>query len=87
MLFHIEYEFLAEVRKDAQDRFQETGAPPPEGVTMLGRWHTVQGRKGFMIAESDDPVALGKWTQQWTDLLTFQITPVVTDEQQLEVLG
>jgi hypothetical protein len=39
MLFHITYEFSPQERDGAQKRFKETGAPPPNGVTMQGsRW-------------------------------------------------
>ena len=34
MLFHITYEFSPENRNSAQERFKETGAPPPEGVVI-----------------------------------------------------
>ena len=87
MLFHITYEFSPQERDQAQKRFKETGAPPPEGVTMQGRWHSAAGRKGFMIAETADALALGKWTQSWTDLLSFEITPVLTEEEVGQVIG
>lgn len=87
MLFHITYEFVPQERNQAQQRFKETGAPPPAGVTMQGRWHSAAGCKGFMIAESTDAVAISKWTQEWTDLISFEITPVLTDEEVGEVIG
>lgn len=87
MLFHIRYKFTTQFRDQAQKRFKETGALPPEGVKMLGRWHSVAGRKGFMIAESSDAFAIGKWVQGWTDLLSFEITPVLTDEEAAKLIG
>ncbi|MFW2367797.1 MAG: DUF3303 domain-containing protein [Desulforhopalus sp.] len=87
MLFHISYELSPHERDLAQQRFKDTGAPPPQGVTMQGRWHSAAGRKGFMIAESSDAVAIAKWTQGWTDLLSFKVTPVLTDEEIGEVIG
>ena len=87
MLFHISYEISNDNRNEAQDRFTSTGALPPEGVTMLGRWHSVAGLYGFMVAETDNAEALFTWTQSWTDLLTFEITPVVGDEEAARVLG
>jgi len=87
MLFHITYDFTPQERDDAQRRFKDTGAPPPEGVIMHGRWHSAAGHLGFLIAESSDAVAIGKWMQSWTDLLSFEITPVLTDEEFSEVIG
>jgi hypothetical protein len=52
---------------------------------MKGRWHSVAGRKGFLIAESSDAVAIGKWMQGWTDILSFNITPVLLDQELVEI--
>ena len=87
MIFHITYKLSPEQRNDAQKRFKETGAPPPSGVAMTGRWHCAQGHKGFIIAESSDVEAIAKWLQDWTDLLTFEVTPVLNDEQITRVIS
>lgn len=87
MLFMITYAFGSGQREKAQDRFKKTGGGPPAGAKMLGRWHNVAGLRGFVLAESADAVAIGKWMQEWTDLLAFEVTPVVNDEDVLKVLG
>lgn len=81
MIFHITYTLSPEQRNDTQERFKATGALPPSGVTMRGRWHCVQGHKGFVVAESSDAEAIAKWIHEWTDLLSFEVTPVLNDEQ------
>ena len=87
MLFHISYEFSPLERNEAQSRFKETGAPPPGDITMVGRWHSAAGHQGFLIAESSSAVSIGKWMQNWTDIIVFDITPVLTDEEIVEVIG
>lgn len=87
MQFMITYEFAPGHRNTAQDRFRKTGGGPGEGVTMLGRWHGIGGHRGFVLAETSDGVALGKWMQDWTDLLTFEIVPVNDDEDVMKVIG
>ncbi len=87
MLFMISYSFKPEVRNVAQARFKSTGGMPGPGVKMLGRWHALGGNNGFILAESSDGVAIGKWIQDWTDLLAFNVIPVNTDEDVLKVLG
>ena len=87
MLFHISYEFSPETRDAAQARFKETGGGPSGDITMVGRWHAAGGHIGFLVAEASDPIAIGKWMQEWTDLLTFDVTPVLNDDQVIEVLG
>ena len=87
MLFHITYEINTCDRDEAQHRFTSTGAPPPEGVKMLGRYHSVAGLHGFILAESESAEALFTWTQSWTDLLNFDITPVIEDEAAAKIIG
>ena len=46
MTFHITYSLLPGQRNEAQKRFKATGAPPPPGVTMTGRWALRGGTQG-----------------------------------------
>jgi hypothetical protein len=87
MQFMICYSFRPEARNAAQDRFMKTGGGPGTGVQMLGRWHAVGGHRGYVLAETTDSVALGKWIQDWTDLLEFRIEPVNGDQDVMKVLG
>lgn len=68
------------------ERFKKTGGQPPEGVTMLGRWFDVAGGRGFALTESTDPIAMSKWTRDWSDLMSFEVTPVLDDEQMVQSL-
>lgn len=63
------------------ERFMETGGQPPEGINMLARWHDVAGGRGFAISEADDPILMAKWCRGWTDLMSFEVIPVLNDEQ------
>ncbi|NKB48478.1 MAG: DUF3303 domain-containing protein [Alphaproteobacteria bacterium] len=81
MYFMTVWTFSPENSQATIERFMETGAVPPEGVTMLSRWHDAAGHRGFAISETDDPIALAKWCRGWTDLLEFEIIPVLNDEQ------
>jgi hypothetical protein len=87
MQFMIAYVFHPDDRDTVQDRFKKTGGGPGAGVKMLGRWHAAGGHRGWVLAETDDAVALGKWLQEWTDYLEFEITPVNDDQSVMQVLG
>jgi hypothetical protein len=87
MLFMISYSYGPEDRDVVQERFKATGGLPGPGVKMLGRWHALSGGGGYVVAESTDSVAIGKWMQNWSDLLTFDVVPVNTDEDVMKVLG
>jgi hypothetical protein len=87
MTFMITYKLSPASRNAAQDRFKQGGGPPPKGVKMIARHHRTDGSGGFTLCESDDAVALAKWTQDWSDLLSFETFPVVDDQQLGTVLS
>ena len=87
MQFMVEYQITSENRDVVQAQFKETGGMPPEGAAMTGRWHMAAGSRGYILCETDDPVALGKWFQDWTHLMTFQAHLVVGDEEIAEVIS
>ena len=87
MLLVVQWSFEPENRDAANARFKETGAPPPDGVKMLGRWHSAEGGEGVLVCECDDAVSLGKWLQEWSDLLSFRVMPVYDDAGAAEVIG
>lgn len=76
-----------ETRDTSLARFKETGGAPPAGVKMLGRWHDVGGGGGFVLAETDDLVAVSRWVLGWSDVLSFQVVPVIDDEEFIRSLS
>jgi len=86
MLFMVTFPLTRQDYEERVSRFKETGAPPPEGVTLKGRWFTASHSKGFMLIESDDTKAMYRYVSEWASLIEFQIEPVVTDEEAASVL-
>jgi hypothetical protein len=86
MLFMTTWKIAPEKRVATTDRFLKTGGSPPPGVKMVGRWHSVAGT-GVVIAETDDAAALGIWLQEWSDLISFEVTPVVDDAGAAKMLS
>lgn len=87
MLFMTTYSFPPEHRDKAVARFRQTQGAPPPGVKMLGRWHDIGGNKGFTLSEATDAQALFKWAMDWSDLISFDVSPVIDDEGFAKVLG
>ncbi len=87
MIQIIAWTFRPEHRNAVQARFKETGGLPPKGVKMLGRWSGIGTNKGVCVAESEDPLAFAKWAQEWSDLMSFDIYPALTDEDTAKVIS
>jgi hypothetical protein len=86
MIYVTTWTFKPEHRDAIQARFKQTGGLPPEGVRMLGRWHGIGLNKGVCVAENDDPLAIGRWAQQWSDLMSLEMYPALTDEDTAKIL-
>jgi hypothetical protein len=81
MLFIVSWSISSERRNSAIERFLKTGGAPPAGVKMLGRWHAVGRMTGFGVAEASDITLIQKWVLDWSDLMSMDIHPALTDEQ------
>ena len=88
MIFQVSFTYASDLRDSVHQRFLDTGgAPPPQQVDMIGRWHHVQGNSGVLLAEANDPTALAKWLQDWSDVISFDVRPVLADEEFSAVIG
>lgn len=86
MQFMVSYSIDIPQRDAAEARFLKTGATPPDEVQLIGRWHCTGERRGFMVLESTEITIVMKFMRAWSDVLNFQITPVVSDAQLAEIM-
>ena len=87
MKFVITWSVPADSYKAAIQKFLDTGAQPPAGVKMLGRYHGLQGSmRGFIIAESADAKGIYTWLADWMEVCGFEIIPVVEDGDAAAIL-
>lgn len=63
----------------AVDAFLESGAPMPEGLTSLGRWHAIGSTQGWLLCEAADPVAVAHHVAEWASLLKIDVFPIIDD--------
>ena len=87
MLFLIHWQIKPEHRDAVLQRFQKLGHGEPQGVKIIGTWHSVTQLKGWAIAEATDSLQVGKWLHGWTDLSLDHIIPVVDDKDMLKILA
>ncbi|MCB1724697.1 MAG: DUF3303 family protein [Chromatiaceae bacterium] len=63
----------------ALDAFLEGGAPMPDGLTSLGRWHVPGSTRGWLLCAAADPVTVAHHVAQWAGLLNIEVHPVIDD--------
>ena len=65
--------------REAVDRFLAGQGAPGEGVTLLGRWHSVDLSIGFSLFETENPAALYQSAAPWAELMELKTVLVVED--------
>lgn len=79
MKYMVEWKIAPGHYPAAVERFLKTGAPAPEGLKTLGRWHTAGSSRGFHLVEGSE-AALTELCAEWADLLQCEVIPVVEDD-------
>jgi len=62
-------------------RFRERGRLAPDGLRYVASWVTADLRQWFQVMEFEDPRLLEEWTSRWSDLVDFEILPVVSSAE------
>ena len=62
-------------------RFRERGRLAPDGLRYVASWVTADLRQCFQVMECEDPRLLEEWTSRWSDLVEFEILPVLTSAE------
>jgi uncharacterized protein DUF3303 len=73
--------------REAVSRFLAGGGLPPEGVTLLGRWHKSDVSGGYTLYETSNPAALYAAAAEWAELLEIRNDLVVEDAEAGPVLA
>jgi len=87
MLFMVVETFRNQDAKSVYKRFHDRGRLMPEGVTFVGSWVAADLGRCFQIMESDDITRLQQWVAEWSDLIGFEIVPVVAGSETAAALA
>jgi hypothetical protein len=64
-------------------RFRERGRLAPDGLEYRGSWITEDLRRCYQVMECDDRRLLDEWIAHWSDVVDFEVIPVVTSAEAL----
>ncbi len=62
-------------------RFHQCGRLAPEGLRYVNSWVTTKLATCYQIMECDDRRLLDEWIGNWSDLVEFEVIPVVTSAE------
>ena len=68
-------------------RFKERGRMAPEGLTYISSWVTEELSTWYQVMEAPDRSLLDQWMRSWSDLVEFEVHPVMTSQQAAQEVG
>jgi Protein of unknown function (DUF3303) len=62
-------------------RFRERGRLAPQGITYISSWVTEDLTACYQVMESPDRSLLDEWMRNWSDLVEFEVHPVISSQE------
>jgi hypothetical protein len=87
MLFMVIERFRSQDAKSVYRRFREKGRMLPEGVTFVNSWVEADLSRCFQVMECGDVTLFQRWVAEWSDLIHFEIVPVVPGKETAAALA
>ena len=84
MLYMVIERFQSGSVREVYRRVDERGRMIPDGLEYLNSWVSADLAVCYQLMETDDIALLQQWTAEWSDLVDFQIVPVLTSVQAAE---
>lgn len=78
MLFMVVERFRDGGAKPVYERAREHGRMMPDGLRYVDSWVEAGFNRCFQLMECDDLSLLMAWISRWSDLVDFEVVPVVT---------
>ncbi|HSF07035.1 MAG TPA: DUF3303 family protein [Methylomirabilota bacterium] len=65
-------------------RFRDRGRLTPDGLRYVSSWVTTDLATCYQLMECEDRHLLEQWMTRWSDLVDFEVLPVITSSQAVE---
>ena len=68
-------------------RFDERGRMAPDGLTYVSSWVNQDLSRCYQVMETADRRLLDQWMKNWSDLIEFEVHPVITSKEAAEQIA
>jgi len=68
-------------------RFRDHGRLAPEGLQYVSSWVDDKLERCFQLMATDDRSLLDEWISKWSDIVSFEVYPVMTSKEAAELIG
>jgi hypothetical protein len=84
VLFHVTERYRHGDPVPVYRRFREHGRMTPDGVEYVASWVTDDLSTCFQVMQAESLAALAEWMERWSDLVDFEVVPVITSDEASE---
>ncbi len=84
MLYMVVEHFKNEDALPVYRRFRAQGRLAPEGLIYVSSWVDERFHCCFQIMETEDRNLLDQWIANWSDIVDFEVFPVMTSQEAAE---
>ena len=67
-------------------RFREKGRMMPDGLEYVSSWINVDLTICYQLMKTEDATLFPVWTDNWKDLMDFEIVPVRTSAEVAQIM-
>jgi Protein of unknown function (DUF3303) len=71
----------------AYRRFRDHGRLTPEGLQYVSSWVDEELERCFQLMETDDRKLIDEWIANWSDIVDFEIFPVISSKEAAEKIA
>jgi hypothetical protein len=68
-------------------RFREHGRMAPQGLVYVSSWVDQELECCYQLMETEDRMLLDQWIANWSDIVDFEIHPVLTSKEAAEKIA
>lgn len=68
-------------------RFRDQGRLASEGLTYVSSWVDVNLERCYQVMETNNRELLDEWISHWSDLIDFEVHPVITSAEAREKIA
>jgi hypothetical protein len=86
MLYMVVEHFKKEAAPEIYRRFREKGRMMPDGLEYVSSWIAADLAICYQLMQTDDANLFPCWTDNWKDLMDFEIVPVRTSAEAVRMM-
>jgi hypothetical protein len=86
MLYMVIERFKERAAPEIYQRLREKGRMMPAGLEYVSSWIDLDFNVCWQLVQTEDFALFDKWTDNWRDLMDFEIVPVRTSAEAVQLV-